>query len=450
MSRQRVVIIGSGFGGLFAAKALKHADVDVTLIAKTTTHLFQPLLYQVATGVLSEGEIAPATREILRRQPNAQVLLGLVDDIDLTNRVVKWRFHNNYHETPYDSLIVAAGAGQSYFGNDHFATFAPGMKSIDDALELRARILKSFEIAEFTTDPVERARLLTFVVVGAGPTGVEMAGQIRELATSTLAHEFRSIDPTAARVVLIDGAPQVLPPFGESLGRKTEKVLERLGVEVLLDSIVTEVDEEGITVRAKDGTTQRIEAVCKVWAAGVKGSELGEVLAEQSGATLDRSNRVVVEPDLTLPGHPEVFVIGDMAAVDDVPGVAQGAIQEARYAAKTIKARLAHTDPPGPFAYRDKGSMATISKFSAVAKIGKIQLTGVVAWFAWLFLHLLYIAGFKQRITTLLSWALTFVTNGRSQRVVTNQQLVGRLALERLGSGVSGKLMQGEDVEPKQ
>lgn len=449
MAQKRVVIIGSGFGGLFAAKALKNADVDITLIAKTTTHLFQPLLYQVATGVLSEGEIAPATREILRRQANVQVLLGLVDDIDLTNRVVKWRFHNDYQETPYDELIVAAGAGQSYFGNDHFATFAPGMKSIDDALELRARILKAFEIAEFTTDPERRRRLLTFVVIGAGPTGVEMAGQIRELAVSTLRSEFRSIDPTTARVILIDGASQVLPPFGPSLGAKTQKVLEGLGVEVQLNSIVTELDDDGLALRRQDGTIERIEASCKVWAAGVRGSELGQILAEQSGAELNRANQVIVNPDLTLPGHPEVFVVGDMAFVDGVPGVAQGAIQEARHAAKTIQARLNHTDPPAAFKYRDKGSMATISKFSAVAKIGKIQLTGIVAWFAWLFLHLLYIAGFKQRLTTLLSWALTFVTNGRSQRVVTNQQLVGRLALERLGTGVSGKLMHGEEVQPK-
>jgi len=449
MTRHRVVIIGSGFGGLFAATALSDADVVVTLIAKTTSPLFQPLLYQVATGVLSEGEIAPATREILRGQRNAQVLLGLVDDIDLTNRVVKWRFHNDYHESGYDSLVVAAGAGQSYFGNDQFATFAPGMKTIDDALELRARIFKAFEVAEFTTDPEARRRLLTFVVVGAGPTGVEMAGQIRELANSTLAHEFRSIDSTTARVILVDGAPQVLPPFGEELGERTRKVLEKLGVEVLLNSIVTNVDEDGIEIRDKDGGTQRIEAVCKVWAAGVKGSELGEVLAEQSGAELDRANRVIVEPDLTLPGHPEVFVVGDMAAVPGVPGVAQGAIQGARHAAKTIKARLTHADPPGAFSYLDKGSMATISKFSAVAMIGRVKLTGFIAWVAWLFLHLLYIAGFKQRVTTLLSWAITFITNGRSQRVVTNQQLVGRLALERLGSGVSGKLMHGEEVQPK-
>ena len=442
----RVVIIGSGFGGLFAAKALKRADVEVTLIAKTTHHLFQPLLYQVATGVLSEGEIAPATREILRRQSNARVLLGLVEDIDLTNRVVKWRFHNEYHETPYDSLIVAAGAGQSYFGNDHFRTFAPGMKTIDDALELRARILKSFEIAEYTDDPEERRRLLTFAVVGAGPTGVEMAGQIRELADSTLRDEFRSIDPSTARVVLVDGADQVLPPFGPKLGRKTQKTLEKLGVEVQLGSIVTYLDDEGLTLKRKDGSTERIEAACKVWAAGVQGSELGATLAEQSGAELDRAGRVVVDHRLNLPGHPEVFVVGDMAAVPGVPGVAQGAIQGARYAAEAIQARVTNTAGPGSFTYRDKGSMATISKFAAVTQIGRLQLTGFVARLAWLFLHLLYIAGFKQRITTLLSWFITFITNGRAQRVVTNQQMVGRLALERLGARSSGKLIHGEDL----
>ena len=449
MGRHRVVVIGSGFGGLFTAKELRRADVDVTIIAKTTHHLFQPLLYQVATGVLSEGEIAPATREILRRQSNAEVFLGLVEDIDLGNRVVKWRFHNDYHETPYDSLVLASGAGQSYFGNDHFATYAPGMKTIDDALELRARIFKAFEVAEFTTDPEMRRRLLTFVVVGAGPTGVEMAGQIRELAISTLRNEFRSIDPTTARVVLIDGADQVLPPFGPELGRATKKSLEKLGVEVMLGAIVTDLDGTGVSVKHRDGATERIESVCKVWAAGVQGSELGAIVAQQSGAELDRTGRVVVDEHLNVPGHPEVFVIGDLAAVPGVPGVAQGAIQGAKYAAATIRARVQHTSQPGPFTYTDKGSMATISKFAAVAKIGNVKLTGFIAWIAWLFLHLLYIAGFKQRITTLLSWAITFLTNGRSQRVVTNQQMVGRLALERLGSHSSGRLIVGEDLGPR-
>lgn len=446
MSRPRVIIIGSGFGGLFSTKALKHADVDVSLIARTTHHLFQPLLYQVATGVLSEGEIAPTTREILRRQKNVQVLLGLVEDIDIVNKVVKWRFHDEYHESPYDYLIVATGAGQSYFGHDEFATFAPGMKTIDDALELRARIFKAFEIAEITNDAAERSRLMTFVVVGAGPTGVEMAGQIRELAAATLKRDFRSIDPAEARVVLVDGADQVLPPFGPKLGRATKSKLEELGVEVQLDSIVTEVDDRGISIKRKDGSTERIECFCKVWAAGVQGDELGQPLAEQSGATLDRSGRVVVEPDLTLPGHPDVFVIGDLMSVPGVPGVAQGAIQSARYAAATIEARISGDAPPPPFTYRDKGSMATISKFSAVVKLGKLEFTGFIAWLSWLFLHLLYIAGFKQRITTLLSWTISFLTNGRSQRVVTNQQMVGRLAIERLGSHSSGHLMRGSDL----
>ncbi|MCC2594475.1 NAD(P)/FAD-dependent oxidoreductase [Tessaracoccus sp. OS52] len=447
MSRKRhqVVVIGSGFGGLFSTKALKHADVDIKLIARTTHHLFQPLLYQVATGVLSEGEIAPATREILRRQKNAQVLLGLVEDVDLAQKVVKWRFHDQYQETAYDSLIVATGAGQSYFGNDHFATFAPGMKTIDDALELRARIFKAFEVAEFTTDPEERRRLMTFVVVGAGPTGVEMAGQIRELAAATLKRDFRSIDPATARVILVDGADQVLPPFGPELGEATRRKLEGLGVEVQLNSIVTDVDERGISIKRADGSTERIECFCKVWAAGVRGDELGRALAEQSGAELDRAGRVVVQPDLSLPGHPEVYVIGDLMSFPGVPGVAQGAIQSAKHAAKAIRARVEGTPPPGDFKYVDKGSMATISKYSAVVKMGRIRLTGFIAWVAWLFLHLLYIAGFKQRVTTLLSWTLSFVTNGRSQRVVTNQQLVGRLALERLGSHSSGRLIRGSD-----
>lgn len=446
----RVVIIGSGFGGLFSAKALRRSDVEITIIARTTTHLFQPLLYQVATGLLSEGEIAPATREILRRQKNVGVLLGLVDDIDVAARTVKWRFHDERHETPYDTLIVATGAGQSYFGNNHFAKFAPGLKTVDDALELRARILKAFELAEFAPTEERRRELLTFVVVGAGPTGVEMAGQIRELATSTLHREFRNYNPADARVILVDAAPQVLPPFGPQLGRATRRKLESLGVEVRLNSMVTDIDATSVELRTADGEPERITCFCKVWAAGVQGSELGGILANRAGAELDRAGRVVVQPDLTLPGHPEIFVIGDLMSVDGVPGVAQGAIQSARHAAATIKARLAHTTPPGTFVYKDKGSMATISKYSAVVMIGKLRLTGFIAWIAWLFLHLLYIAGFKQRVTTLVSWFLSFVTNGRSQRVVTNQQLVGRLALEELGTGVSGPLLRDEIPSERQ
>ena len=329
MRKHRVVIIGSGFGGLFAAKALKRADVEVTLIARTTHHLFQPLLYQVATGILSEGEIAPATREVLRKNRNVTVQLGLVEGIDVEAKQVRWRFHGLEQVTEYDTLIVAAGAGQSYFGNDHFARHAPGMKTIDDALELRARIFGAFELAELAPEGEDLSRFLTFAVVGAGPTGVEMAGQIRELASKTLVGEFRRIDPKQARVILIEGGPLVLPSFGEALGGSARRSLERRGVEIWTEAMVTEVDSQGFTVKRKDGSTERVESVCKVWAAGVAANPLGAMLAEQTGAETDRAGRVKVQPDLTLPGHPEVFVIGDLAALDGVPGVAQGAIQGA-------------------------------------------------------------------------------------------------------------------------
>lgn len=444
----RVVVVGSGFGGLFAVKALAKADVEVTLIDKSSHHLFQPLLYQVATGILSEGEIAPATREILRRQRNARVVQGLVESIDVANRSVHWRFHDNERETPYDSLILATGASQSYFGHDEYATFAPGMKSIDDALELRSRIFGAFELAEIQDDPARVQEMLTFVVVGAGPTGVEMAGQIRELANRTLAHEFRRIDPSKARVVLVDGASQVLPPFGKELGVKTKKELERLGVEVVLDTMVTSVDDSGVTLKSADGTERRIPSICKVWAAGVQGNPLGKIVAEQTGAEVDRAGRVKVLPDLTLPGHPEVYVIGDLMAVDGVPGVAQGAIQSARYAAASITARIAGDAPPPAFAYHDKGSLATISKYEAVASIGRLRLTGFIAWLAWLLLHLVTITGFKQQVSTLVRWLISFLSNGRSERVTTNQQLVGRLAMEQLGSHTSAPLMRGETIGP--
>ena len=320
--RHRVVVVGSGFGGLFATKALKGADVDITMIAKTSHHLFQPLLYQVATGILSEGEIAPPTREILSGQRNATVILGEVTHIDLEARTVTSHVLNRVMVTPYDSLIVAAGAGQSYFGNDQFAEFAPGMKSIDDALELRGRIFGAFELAEISVDEAEIQRLLTFVVVGAGPTGVEMAGQIAELAHRTLRHDFRRINTREARVILLDAAPQVLPPFGAKLGEKSKAALEKLGVEVQLGAMVVDLDEWGIDVQEKDGTRRRIEASTKVWAAGVQASPLGKMLGEQSGAPVDRAGRISVNPDLTLPGHPEVFVIGDMMSLDHLPGVA--------------------------------------------------------------------------------------------------------------------------------
>jgi NADH dehydrogenase len=432
--KHKVVIIGSGFGGLNAAKHLKRADVDIKLIAKTTHHLFQPLLYQVATGIISEGEIAPPTRVVLRKQQNCQVLLGEVTHVDLANKTVDSILLGHTYRTPYDTLIVAAGAGQSYFGNDHFAEWAPGMKTIDDALELRGRILGAFEQAERSSDPVRREKLLTFVVVGAGPTGVEMAGQIAELADHTLKGAFRHIDSTRARVILLDAAPAVLPPMGEKLGKKAADRLEKLGVEIQLGAMVTDVDRNGITVKRGDGSLDRIECATKVWSAGVSASPLGKIIAEQSGAEIDRAGRVKVLPDLTVPGNPNVFVIGDMAFVEGVPGMAQGAIQGAKYAAKLVKAELKGADPATrePFQYFDKGSMATVSRYSAVAKIGKIEFGGYIAWLAWLFLHLIYLVGFKARLTTSLSWISTFIGSHRGQLTITEQQAYARTTIEQL------------------
>ena len=434
MSRHRVVIIGSGFGGLNAAKALKRADVDVTLISKTTTHLFQPLLYQVATGILSEGDIAPTTRLILRNQKNVRVLWGEVDGIDLKARTVHSHLMGMQTVTPYDSLIVAAGAQQSYFGNNAFATYAPGMKSIDDALELRGRILSSFEAAEVATDHAERERRLTFVVVGAGPTGVELAGEIVQLAERTLAGAFRTITPSECRVVLLDAAPAVLPPMGPKLGLKAQRRLEKMDVEVQLNAMVTAVDYKGITIKEKDGGERRIECACKVWAAGVAASPLGRMVAEQSdGAETDRAGRVIVEPDLTVKGHPNVFVIGDLMSVPDVPGMAQGAIQGARYATDVIKQAVKGHDDPGnrkPFHYLNKGSMALISRYSAVAQIGKLEFAGFIAWLAWLLLHLLYLVGFRNRVAAMFAWGISFLGRTRGQMAITSQMIYARVVTD--------------------
>jgi len=453
-TRHRVVIVGSGFGGLTAAKALKRADADVTLISKTTNHLFQPLLYQVATGILSEGEIAPTTRLILRKQKNVRVLLGDVEAIDLKTQTVTSRLMNMHTVTPFDSLLVAAGAQQSYFGNDQFATWAPGMKTIDDALELRGRILGAFEAAEVTTDPAERERRLTFVVVGAGPTGVEVAGQIVELAERTLAGAFRTIKPSDCRVILLDAAPAVLPPMGKKLGLKAQRRLEKMDVEIQLNAMVTNVDYQGITIKDSEGVERRIECACKVWAAGVQASPLGKLIAEQSdGTEIDRAGRVLVEPDLTVKGHPNVFVVGDLMAVPGVPGMAQGAIQGATYATKCIKRSLkGHDDPAhrAPFNYFDKGSMATISRYSAVAQVGKLEFGGFIAWLAWLVLHLYYLVGHRNRIAAMFAWGISFLGRGRGQMAITSQMIYARLAMSQLQAQTRDALAaaeQAEDVE---
>jgi NADH dehydrogenase len=447
--RHQVVVIGSGFGGLFGTKALKRADVDVTVIARTGHHLFQPPPYQVATGILSEGEIAPATREVLAGQHPARVLVGGVTDIDLGARTVTSQVLGRVTVTPYDSLIVAAGSGQSYFGNDGFAEFAPGMKSIDDALELRGRIFGAFELAELGAAKGEDVdALLTFVVVGAGPTGVEMAGQIAELAHRTLRRDFHAINTKQARVILVDAAGQVLPPFGATLGAKTKVQLEKLGVEVRLGDMVTDVSERGIVVQDKGGHSEYIAAATKVWAAGVQASSLTKTLSAQTGAPVDRAGRIRVNPDLTLPGYPEVFVVGDMIDLDHLPGVAQVAIQGAKYAATEIKRRLAGKPPQRPFHYFDKGDLATISRFRAVARIGKLRLTGFVAWLLWLGVHLVYLTGFKNRFSALGHWAVSFIGRGRAERTATEQQIFGRQALTRLEGGAAGLVSNDDSGAP--
>nr|WP_250149864.1 NAD(P)/FAD-dependent oxidoreductase [Mycolicibacter acidiphilus] len=436
--RHHVVIIGSGFGGLAAAKALKRADVDVTLISRTSHHLFQPLLYQVATGILSSGEVAPLTRLILRNQQNVRVLLGDVEAIDLNGRTVTSNLSGAHTALSFDSLIVAAGAQQSYFGSDEFAVHAPGMKTIDDALELRGRILHAFEDAEIAAAGGERDRHLTFVVVGAGPTGVEVAGQIVELAERTLSGTFRSITPGDCRVVLVDAAAAVLPSMGAKLGAQAQRRLQKMGVEVQLNAVVTDVDQWGIAVRGGDGTQRRIQSACKIWAAGVQASPLGAMIADQSdGTEVDRSGRVLVQPDLTVRGHPYVFVVGDLMALPGVPGVAQGAIQGAVYAANLVKRSLRGRDDPADrraFGYTDKGSMATISRFSAVAQVGRLQFGGFAGWLAWLVLHLWFLVGFKNRVTTMVAWLVSFVGSGRHQLTNTSQMVHARSAMNRAGA----------------
>lgn len=450
MERRRVVVIGSGFGGLFTTKGLADAPVEITLISKTVSHLFQPLLYQAATGILSTGEIAPATRDILRKQPNATVLLAEVTGIDLTSRMVTAEKLGHTITVPYDYLVVAAGAGQSYFGNDQFEIFAPGMKTVDDALELRARIFGALEMAELSDSEEERERLLTFVVVGAGPTGVEMVGQIAELTRDVLVRSFKRIDTRQARVVLLDAADAVLPGFTPKLSASAKARLEKIGVEVRLGARVTGLDETGVDVSFADGSTERIVASCKVWAAGVQASPLGKQLAEQSGGEVDRAGRVAVQPDLTLPGHPEVFVLGDMMSLDRLPGVAQVALQGGKYTARKIAGELAGQPVTEPFKYKDKGSMAVVSQFGAVAQVGKLSLTGFVAWAAWLGVHLVYLVGFKNRLSTLLKWAITFLGRSRSERVTTEQQLVGRLARKQLGDDFQPSIWATFDSDREQ
>jgi NADH dehydrogenase len=417
--RHRVVIVGGGFGGLSATRALRRSPVDVTLVDRRNFHLFQPLLYEVATGILSEGMIAPPLRGVVKKQANARTLLAEVTDVDVEVREVVARTPaGRAVRLPYDSLVIAGGATHAYFGHDDWEEFAPGMKTLSDARQLRSRILGAFEMAELATTDEERAAWLTFVVVGAGPTGVELTGQVAELAHKVLVHDYRSIDPRAARIILIDAASAVLGPFHPKLQSYTKKRLERMGVEVRLDTAADAMDEFSITVKGPDGV-ERIEAHTKIWAAGVQASPLAARLGEVTGATVDRAGRVAVNPDCSLPGYPEVFAIGDMVALNGLPGVAQPAIQEGKYVAHVIEARVAGRPAPKPFTYLDKGTMATIGRGRAVARTGKVNLTGPTAFGAWAFIHVLYLIGWGNRIGTLYHWAWSLLfTNNRGQRII--------------------------------
>lgn len=416
----RVVILGGGFGGLYAAQALRKAPVEVTLVDRRNFHLFQPLLYQVATGSLSPGEIAAPLRSVLRKQRNTAVMLGEAKGLDAAGRLLILEDGS----VGYDTLIVAAGARSSYFGHDNWRAFAPGLKSIEDALEMRHKILYAFEAAEREPDPEKRREWLTFVVVGAGATGVELAGALGEIAHDTLRNDFRSIDPRLARILLLDG-DRVLPPYPLDLSRAAEKSLIGLGVRTLAGVRVTGVDDGGVTVNTGSGT-ERIAARTVLWAAGVAASEFGKVLANQTGAQLDRQGRILVEPDLTVPGHPEIVVIGDLANCSHghdkpLPGVAPVAMQQGRYAARLIAARLAGRTLP-PFHYHDKGSLAVIGRAAAVADFGRLRFHGILAWLLWLFIHLMYIVEFESRIIVFIHWGIQYLTFNRGARLITGPE----------------------------
>jgi NADH dehydrogenase len=431
----RVVVVGGGFGGLQAAQKLVRAPVEITLVDRRNFHLFQPLTYQVATGSLSPGEIAYPLRAIFKRHQNVRVVMAEVSDFDLEGRVLHLRSVAGVPapaSMPYDTLIVAGGSRYSYFGHEDWSEFAAEVKSLESALLVRGRILSAFEAAEMEPDVNRRASWLTFVVVGAGPTGVEMAGQIAELARDTLRHDFRTIDPRTGRILLVEAAERVLTSFPPSLSARAERSLRRLGVTPLLGRTVVGVDAESVTVDAGGGRTERVPTRTVVWAAGVTASSLASRLGELTGAERDRAGRVTVERDLTLPGHPELFALGDMVRVRGpdgepvvLPGVAPVAMQQGRYAAKVVRDRLRGRQTPA-FRYHDKGNLATIGRAAAVADIRGVRLSGLVAWITWLVVHLWYLVGFQNRIVVFIRWSFSFATHGRGQRLITGEAAVSR------------------------
>ncbi|HEX6461309.1 MAG TPA: NAD(P)/FAD-dependent oxidoreductase [Thermoleophilaceae bacterium] len=433
-ARHRVVVVGGGFGGIQAVKRLAGAPVEVTLVDRRNFHLFQPLTYQVATGALSPGEVAYPLRALFHRAKNVRVMLAEVTGFDLNAREVRLDSVGGAR-TPetlaYDSLVVAGGSAYSYFGHDEWGDFAPEVKSLESALETRSRILNAFEKAELEPDPDARRAELTFVVVGAGPTGVEMAGQIGEMARDTLRRDFRAIDPREARIVLVEAGERVLSGFPPSLSAKAERALAQLGVTTMLRSAVVGVDPAGVTLQREDNS-EYLPASTVIWAAGVRASALAGQLASAVGAEPDRAGRVTVESDLTLPGHPEVIALGDMVRVrgaggevQQLPGVAPVAIQQGRYAGRLIANRVAGRETP-PFHYRDKGNLATIGRARAVADLNFVRVSGPLAWLLWLGVHIFYLIGFQNRLLVLLRWGFSFVTRGRGARLITGAEAGGR------------------------
>lgn len=431
-SPHQVVIIGGGFGGLYAAKALSRVRVNVTLVDKRNFHLFQPLLYQVATGSLSPADISSPLRSVLNRNKNTKVLMGEVIDIDPQRRKVILR----NEELPYDSLIVATGVSHYYFGNDDWATVAPGLKTVEDALEMRRRIFVAFEAAEKEIDPEKRRAWLTFVIVGGGPTGVELAGAIAELAYSTLKDDFRNIDTAEARILLLEGMDRILPPYAPELSAEAEASLTRLGVTVQTKTLVTNIADNIVTTRQGDRVEQ-IPAQTILWAAGVKASPMGEVLAKRTGAQLDRAGRVVVEPDLSVPGYTNIFVIGDLANFSHqngkpLPGVAPVAMQEGQYVAALIQQRFKGNNLI-PFRYFDLASLAVIGRNAAVVDLGFIKFSGFPAWLIWVFVHIYYLIEFDNKLVVLIQWGWNYWTRKRGARLITGEESLLRVGVDANG-----------------
>jgi len=419
-NRHRVVIVGGGFGGLSAALGLGRAPVEVTLVDRCNYHLFQPLLYQVATGTLSPANIASPLRNFLKRRKNTRVLLAEATGIDGSNH----RVILSDGSIEYDTLVVATGSSHQYFGHDEWEKFAPGLKTVEDATDMRRRILLAFETAEREPDPEKLRACMTFVIVGGGPTGAELAGALGEIANDTLRRDFRKIDPSDARIILVEGTDRVLPAYPRKLSASAQRMIERLGVTVRTSAMVTDVSKESVTIREGD-KTETIPTRTVLWAAGVLGSPLGRMVAQQTGATIDKAGRVSVEPDLTAPGHPEIFVIGDLANFvhqtgRPLPGVAQPAIQQGRYVAALIKRRL-QGKKSRPFHYLDKGNLATIGRGAAVADLNWLHLSGFPAWLLWIFIHLLYIVEFQNRLLVFVQWAWFYLTFDRSARLITGK-----------------------------